>query len=144
MIWRIKHNSWIIFTFVSTMVTCFLLGRGLMTMFSILGGLSLSIEGPSKATINCVDNKDGTCTVSYLPTAPGEYCITVKFADNNISGSPFKPKITRRLKLRNMSILYLQSISFIHLFTSYSLQNTGSVYFRNIKLFFNKLNWIKN
>uniref|UniRef100_A0A0L8H0B8 Calponin-homology (CH) domain-containing protein n=1 Tax=Octopus bimaculoides TaxID=37653 RepID=A0A0L8H0B8_OCTBM len=58
------------------------------------GGLSLSIEGPSKATINCVDNKDGTCTVSYLPTAPGEYCITVKFADSNISGSPFKPKIT--------------------------------------------------
>lgn len=58
------------------------------------GGLSLSIEGPSKATINCVDNKDGTCTVSYLPTAPGEYCITVKFADKNISGSPFKPKIT--------------------------------------------------
>ncbi|XP_036366037.1 filamin-A isoform X2 [Octopus sinensis] len=58
------------------------------------GGLSLSIEGPSKATINCVDNKDGTCTVSYMPTAPGEYCITVKFADSNISGSPFKPKIT--------------------------------------------------
>ncbi|XP_071084082.1 filamin-A-like isoform X4 [Haliotis cracherodii] len=58
------------------------------------GGMSLAIEGPSKTEINCKDNEDGTCTVSYVPTAPGEYCITVKFADKHITGSPFKSKIT--------------------------------------------------
>ena len=45
------------------------------------GGLALAVEGPSKAEIQCVDNKDGTCSVSYLPTAPGEYNIIIKFAD---------------------------------------------------------------
>ncbi|KAL4226921.1 hypothetical protein ACF0H5_014899 [Mactra antiquata] len=58
------------------------------------GGLSLAIEGPSKTEIKCKDNEDGTCTVTYLPTAPGEYNITVKFADKNISGSPFVAKVT--------------------------------------------------
>ncbi|XP_056000448.1 filamin-A-like isoform X18 [Ostrea edulis] len=58
------------------------------------GGLSLAIEGPSKTEIKCVDNGDGTCTVSYIPTAPGEYNITVKFADSHISGSPFTAKIS--------------------------------------------------
>lgn len=59
-----------------------------------VGGLSLAVEGPSKAEISCTDNKDGTCTVSYLPTAPGDYSIIVKFDDKNISGSPFMAKIT--------------------------------------------------
>lgn len=58
------------------------------------GGLSLSIEGPSKTEIKCNDNGDGTCTVSYIPTAPGEYNITVKFSGQHISGSPFTSKIT--------------------------------------------------
>uniref|UniRef100_A0A3Q2DWL4 Filamin C, gamma b (actin binding protein 280) n=1 Tax=Cyprinodon variegatus TaxID=28743 RepID=A0A3Q2DWL4_CYPVA len=58
------------------------------------GGLSLAVEGPSKAEISCTDNKDGTCTVSYLPTAAGDYSIIVRFDDENISGSPFMAKIT--------------------------------------------------
>lgn len=58
------------------------------------GGLSLAVEGPSKAEISCKDNKDGTCTVSYLPTAPGDYNIIVKFDDKNIAGSPFTTRIT--------------------------------------------------
>ncbi|XP_054475301.1 filamin-A-like isoform X2 [Anoplopoma fimbria] len=58
------------------------------------GGLSLAVEGPSKAEITCKDNKDGTCTVSYLPTAPGDYNIIVKFDNKHISGSPFTAKIT--------------------------------------------------
>lgn len=52
------------------------------------------MEGPSKAEISCKDNKDGTCTVSYLPTAPGDYNIIVKFDDKHIPGSPFTAKIT--------------------------------------------------
>lgn len=58
------------------------------------GGLSLSIEGPGKATISCHDNKDGTISVSYLPTDPGEYKIGVIFGGKHIRGSPFSAKIT--------------------------------------------------
>jgi len=58
------------------------------------GGLSLAVEGPSKAEIHCVDNKDGTCSVSYLPTVAGEYSIIIKFADQHIAGSPFTANIT--------------------------------------------------
>ncbi|XP_072048608.1 uncharacterized protein [Amphiura filiformis] len=57
------------------------------------GGLSLAIEGPSKAKINCVDNKDGTCSVTYFPTTQGEYDIVIKFADKDITKSPFKAQI---------------------------------------------------
>ena len=46
------------------------------------GGLALAVEGPSKADINCIDNKDGTVNVSYLPTAPGEYKISARFSGN--------------------------------------------------------------
>ncbi|XP_041746793.2 filamin-C-like [Coregonus clupeaformis] len=58
------------------------------------GGLSLAVEGPSKAEITCKDNKGGTCIVSYLPTSPGDYKIIVKFDNKHIPGSPFTAKIT--------------------------------------------------
>ncbi|XP_060691621.1 filamin-B isoform X1 [Hemiscyllium ocellatum] len=58
------------------------------------GGLDLAIEGPSKAEISCVDNKDGTCTVSYLPTLTGDYSIIVKYNEKHIPGSPFTAKVT--------------------------------------------------
>ncbi|CAF5064694.1 unnamed protein product, partial [Rotaria sp. Silwood1] len=58
------------------------------------GGLSVTVEGSSKAEIQCEDNKDGTCDVTYWPTAPGEYTIAVKFAGKHIVGSPFTAKIT--------------------------------------------------
>ncbi|XP_074525668.1 filamin B a [Halichoeres trimaculatus] len=57
------------------------------------GGLDLAIEGPSKAEISCVDNKDGTCSVSYLPTLPGDYNILVKYNEDHIAGSPFTARI---------------------------------------------------
>ena len=50
------------------------------------GGLSLSIEGPSKADIECHDNEDGSCRVTYKPTEPGNYIINVKFADEHVPG----------------------------------------------------------
>ncbi|CAJ1055134.1 filamin-A isoform X4 [Xyrichtys novacula] len=58
------------------------------------GGLSLAIEGPSKADISCLDNQDGTCTVSYLPVLPGDYSILVRYNDKHIPGSPFSARIT--------------------------------------------------
>uniref|UniRef100_A0A672LE11 Filamin B n=1 Tax=Sinocyclocheilus grahami TaxID=75366 RepID=A0A672LE11_SINGR len=65
------------------------------------GGLDLAIEGPSKAEINCVDNKDGTCTVSYLPTLPGDYNILVRYNDKHIAGSPFTARITEDNKRKS-------------------------------------------
>ncbi|XP_061075781.1 filamin-A-like isoform X1 [Conger conger] len=58
------------------------------------GGLSLAVEGPSKADISCTDNQDGTCMVSYLPVLPGDYNILVKYNDKHIPGSPYIAKIT--------------------------------------------------
>lgn len=69
-------------------------GKILGIFFLHSGGLSLAVEGPSKAEITCKDNKDGTCTVSYMPTAPGDYNIIVKFDNKHIPGSPFTAKIT--------------------------------------------------
>ncbi|XP_037107046.1 filamin-B isoform X2 [Syngnathus acus] len=65
------------------------------------GGLDLAIEGPSKAEITCLDNKDGTCTVSYLPTLPGDYCILVKYNNKHIAGSPFTARITEDKQRRS-------------------------------------------
>jgi len=53
------------------------------------GGLGLAIEGPSEAKMNCRDNRDGSCTVEYLPTKPGDYEIAIKFADRPIPGDDF-------------------------------------------------------
>lgn len=57
------------------------------------GGLSLSVEGPSKADIECHDNQDGTCLVTYRPTEPGTYIINIKYADEPVPGSPFAVNI---------------------------------------------------
>ncbi|XP_045507450.1 filamin-A isoform X1 [Colias croceus] len=65
------------------------------------GGLSLAVEGPSKAEITCHDNKDGTVSVSFLPTAPGEYKVSVRFGDKHIKGSPFMAKVTGEGRKRN-------------------------------------------
>ena len=57
------------------------------------GGLSLSIEGPSKADIECHDNEDGSCRVTYKPTEPGNYIVNVKFADEHVPGKTSEHKI---------------------------------------------------
>lgn len=53
------------------------------------GGLGLTIEGPSEAKVTCKDNRDGSCTVEYVPTEPGDYDVSIKFSDQHITGSPF-------------------------------------------------------
>lgn len=44
--------------------------------------------------MTCVDKRDGSCDVEYLPTESGEYDVTVRFADKHIPGSPFKVNIS--------------------------------------------------
>ncbi|XP_063851785.1 filamin-A-like isoform X6 [Scylla paramamosain] len=76
---------------------------------TLRGGLSLAVEGSSKAEISCHDNKDGTVSVSYLPTAPGEYKVSVKFAEKHIRGSPYSVKITGEGRKRNQISVGSQS-----------------------------------
>lgn len=54
------------------------------------GGLGLAIEGPSEAKMTCQDNRDGSCSVEYIPTEAGEYDVSIRFSDHHIPGSPFK------------------------------------------------------
>lgn len=73
----------------------------------------MSIEGPSKADIECHDNEDGSCKVTYKPTEPGTYLINIKFAEKHVPGSPFTvnvggtgrltEKITRDRKAADVS-----------------------------------------
>lgn len=58
------------------------------------GGLAVAIEGPAKTEIDCKDNGDGSCSITYVPTEPGEYTVHVRFADENIPGAPFKVFVT--------------------------------------------------
>lgn len=39
------------------------------------GGLSIAVEGPSKAEITFEDRKDGSCGVAYVVQEPGEPLI---------------------------------------------------------------------
>lgn len=87
------------------------------------------MEGPSKAEITCKDNKDGTCTVSYLPTAPGDYNIIVKFDNKHIPGSPFTAKITGESRLnhqKNHHVLFFSSFLVIKTTTSRTVNVQGT------------------
>jgi filamin len=53
------------------------------------GALNLTVEGPCEASIECKDNQDGTCHVSYLPTMAGNYIINILFDNVHIPNSPF-------------------------------------------------------
>lgn len=50
------------------------------------GGLGLAIEGPSEAKMSCKDNKDGSCTVEYVPFTPGDYDVNITFGGQPIPG----------------------------------------------------------
>lgn len=58
-----------------------------------VGGLGLTVEGPCEAKIECQDNGDGTCSVSYLPTEPGDYSINILFGGAHVPGSPFVARV---------------------------------------------------
>lgn len=51
----------------------------------------MAIEGPSEAKMSCKDNKDGSCSVEYIPFTPGEYDVNITFGGLPIPGGAFKP-----------------------------------------------------
>ena len=115
------------------------------------GGLALAVEGPSKADINCIDNKDGTVNVSYLPTAPGEYKVSARFGGEHIGkytaaappgdisvyfnifpllfieGSPFTCKVTGEGKKRNaISVGSASEVSLPENISDYDLRSLNA------------------
>ena len=52
-----------------------------------------SIEGPSQAKIECCDNQDGSATICYWPTTPGEYAVHVLCDGEDIQNSPYMANI---------------------------------------------------
>lgn len=58
------------------------------------GRLTTLIEGPSRVIIKYIDNNDGTLKVSYKPSIPGEYSITLKLDTWYLPGCPFRVHVT--------------------------------------------------
>ncbi|CAB1336107.1 unnamed protein product, partial [Coregonus sp. 'balchen'] len=51
------------------------------------GGLTLAIEGPSTVEVQTEEMEDGFCVISFCPTEPGAYTLSVKFAEEHVLGS---------------------------------------------------------
>ncbi|CAD1476979.1 unnamed protein product, partial [Heterotrigona itama] len=69
------------------------------------GGLSLLMEGTDYAEVACKGNDDGYCTVEYFPPSPGDYDISIKFAEQHIPGSPFKVVVVDEKQASNVTAL---------------------------------------
>uniref|UniRef100_A0A1I7VY84 Filamin/ABP280 repeat family protein n=1 Tax=Loa loa TaxID=7209 RepID=A0A1I7VY84_LOALO len=73
--------------------------------------LSVAVEGTAKAIIKCHDNKDGTCSVVWIPPVSGEYKVHVKLSGKPIRNSPFIVFVTdegqkrSHLSLKSTAIL---------------------------------------
>lgn len=73
------------------------------------GGLSIAVEGPSKAEITFDDHKNGSCGVSYIAQEPGNYEVSIKFNDEHIPESPYVvPVIAPSDDARRLTVLSLQ------------------------------------
>lgn len=57
------------------------------------GQLAVTIEGPSKVSMDCTEVPDGY-KVRYTPLAPGDYYVIVKYNGYHIVSSPFKVHCT--------------------------------------------------
>lgn len=53
------------------------------------GGLGLAMEGPSEAKMSCTDNKDGSCSVEYIPYEPGTYNLNITYGGKPVTGKNF-------------------------------------------------------
>ncbi|XGW29369.1 hypothetical protein V3C99_008859 [Haemonchus contortus] len=91
------------------------------------GGLSVSVQGPSKAELSCKEVKAGLIKVLYKPTEPGVYVVAVKFADNHVKDSPFtvqctgkgagrkQEEISRKAEQAGLSLVGKEALLFLKL-----------------------------
>lgn len=61
-----------------------------LVVFSVrgagIGGVGITVEGPSESKMSCKDNKDGSCSVEYVPFSPGLYDINITYGGEHIPG----------------------------------------------------------
>lgn len=57
------------------------------------GTLAVTIDGPSKASMDCTEVEEGY-KVRYTPLCPGDYYIAVKYNGYHIAGSPYRVACT--------------------------------------------------
>lgn len=60
------------------------------------GTLAVTIDGPSKASMDCTEVEEGY-KVRYTPLCPGDYYIAVKYNSYHIAGSPYRVPCTGEL-----------------------------------------------
>lgn len=48
--------------------------------------MGITVEGPSESKMSCKDNKDGSCSVEYVPFSPGLYDINITYGGEHIPG----------------------------------------------------------
>ncbi|XP_075583490.1 LOW QUALITY PROTEIN: filamin-B-like, partial [Pelecanus crispus] len=91
------------------------------------GGLSIAVEGPSKAEIAFEDRKDGSCGVSYLVQEPGDYEVSIKFNEEHIPDSPFVvPVASHSDDARRLTVTSLQETVTVNQPASFAVQLNGA------------------
>lgn len=76
------------------------------------GTLAVGVEGPSKVAITCQDIDDGY-EFTYVPMAPGEYMITIKYSNVTIAGCPSMATVTgqgKKSDIKESSILVVETV----------------------------------
>lgn len=81
----------------------------------------------SLVQISYSDNKDGTVGVTYLPTEPGDYKISVRFGDKHIKGSPYTSKVIGDHKRNQVSIESCTSVTLPGLLTDADLKTLNAI-----------------
>ena len=73
--------------------------------------------------------------MSYLPTAPGEYKISARFAGDHIEGSPFTCKVTGEGKKRNaISVGSASELSLPENISDYDLRSLNAYIGKDLAL----------
>lgn len=76
------------------------------------GTLTVGIEGSSKVAITCQDMEDGY-EFTYVPMAPGEYLITIKYSNVTIAGCPSMATVTgqgKKSDIKEYSVLSVETV----------------------------------
>ncbi|KAG4065284.1 hypothetical protein HA402_012726 [Bradysia odoriphaga] len=103
-------------------------------------GLYVAFDGPEKPQIEFEHLKNGNICVTYLPSAAGEYTLTVKYNDRHVRGSPFhttvichgvpciksvrrKRNIVRKIKLTGLQVVPVNETAELYLDISHAEMN---------------------
>lgn len=87
--------------FLLVFYNVFSLSRGAGT-----GGLGLAMEGPSEAKMSCTDNKDGSCSVEYIPYEPGTYNLNITYGGQPIKGLTKDNCVTKHFNINELTLYY--------------------------------------